>query len=170
MEQAIGWIILALLLAGCLLVVRPFFSALLWGTVLTVSSWPLYRRLVSLLKGRRTLAAGLMGLGMICVILVPFVIIGATLGENVEELTAALRSWMDAGPPGPPEWLAKIPLVGQQATEYWQALAADSSKLLAIGKRILETISGALVVIGLGLGRGLVELALSILVAFFLFP
>ena len=78
LEQSLGWIILALLLGGCLLVLLPFVSALLWAVVLSVSSWPLYRRLVKLLGGRRTLAALLMALAMICVILLPFVIIGAT--------------------------------------------------------------------------------------------
>ena len=82
LEQNLGWIILALLLGGCLLVLLPFVSALLWGTVLTVSSWPLYRRLVKLLGGRRTLAATVMALAMICVILLPFVIVGVTLGDN----------------------------------------------------------------------------------------
>jgi predicted PurR-regulated permease PerM len=147
----------------------PFVSALLWGMVLSVSSWPLYRRLVRLLGGRRTLAAALMALAMICVILFPFVIVGATLGENVKELTAATRRWMDAGPPAPPEWLAKVPGIGQRATEYWQSLAADSSKLFEAAKRVIEPVSGWLLSVGLALGRGLLQLALSILVAFFLF-
>ena len=93
---------LVLLLGGCLLVLLPFVSALLWAVVLTFSSWPLYHRLFKLLGGRRTLAALLMALAMICVILLPFIIIGATLGENVKELTAATQRWMDAGPPAPP--------------------------------------------------------------------
>src|SRR6187549_3626844 len=86
LEKSLGWIILALLLGGCLLVLLPFVSALLWAVVLTASSWPLYRRLVKLLGGRRTLAALLMALAMICVILLPFIIIGATLADNVKEL------------------------------------------------------------------------------------
>ncbi len=76
---------------------------------------------------------------------------------------------MDAGPPAPPEWLAKVPGVGRQATEYWQSLAADSSKLLEAAKRFIEPVSGWLLKAGLALGRGLLELALSILIAFFLF-
>ena len=168
-EQNLGWIVLALLLGGCLLVLLPFVSALLWGTVLSVSSWPLYRRLVKLLGGRRTLAASLMALAMICVILLPFVIIGATLGENVKELTTATQRWMNAGPPAPPEWLAKVPGVGRQAAEYWQSLAADSSKLVEASKRFIEPVSGWLLKGGLALGRGVFELALSILIAFFLF-
>ena len=168
-EQNLGWIILALLLGGCLLVLLPFVSALLWAVVLSASSWPLYRRLVKLLGGRRTLAASLMALAMICVILLPFIIIGATLGENVKELTAATQRWMDAGPPAPPQWLAKVPGVGPQAADYWQSLAADSSQLLAAAKRLIQPVSGWLLNVGLALGRGLLELALSILIAFFLF-
>jgi predicted PurR-regulated permease PerM len=125
--------------------------------------------LVRLLGDRRTLAASLMALGMICVILLPFVIIGATLGENVKELTAATQRWVGEGPPAPPKWLAKLPGVGRQAAEYWQNLAADSSKLLEAAKRLIEPVSGWLLRGGLALGRGLLELALSILVAFFLF-
>ncbi len=169
LEQNLGWIILALLLGGCLLVLLPFVSALLWAVVLSASSWPLYRRLVKLLGGRRTLAASLMALAMICVILLPFVIIGATLGENIKELTTATQHWVDEGPPAPPKWLIKVPGVGRQATDYWESLAADSSKLLATAKRFLEPVSGWLLRGGLALGRGLIELALSILIAFFFF-
>ncbi len=169
LERQLGWIILALLLGGCLFVLLPFLSALLWGTVLCVSSWPLYRRLAKALGGRRSLAAALMGLGMICVILLPFIIVGASLGDNVKELTDASKRWIAAGPPPPPAWLAKIPAVGRQATEYWTSLAADSSKLLEAGRKVLDVISGALLTGGIAIGRGLVELALSILIAFFLF-
>jgi predicted PurR-regulated permease PerM len=169
LEQNIGWIVLALLLGGCLLVMLPFASALLWGMVLSVSSWPVYRRLLRLLGGRRTLAAAIMAVAMFCVILLPAVIVGATLGDNVKDLTAAARRWMDAGPPPPPKWLVKLPGVGRQAAERWQILAADSSKLLAVAKRFIEPVSGWLLNVGLALGRGLLELALSILIAFFLF-
>ena len=83
LEQNLGAILLALVLGGCLLVMRPFASALLWAGVLSFSSWPLYRRLLKILGGRRTLAAGLMTLAMILVMLLPFVIVGATLADNV---------------------------------------------------------------------------------------
>ena len=43
LEQNLGWIILAFLLGGCLVVLLPFISALLWAVVLSASSWPLYR-------------------------------------------------------------------------------------------------------------------------------
>ena len=56
-ERNLGWVVVLLLLLGCLLVLRPFVSALLWAVVLCVSSWPIYHRLLQGLGQRRTLAA-----------------------------------------------------------------------------------------------------------------
>jgi predicted PurR-regulated permease PerM len=92
LERNLGWIALLLLLIGCLLVLRPFASALLWAVVLCVSSWPLYQRLLKLLRGRRTWAALLMALGMILIMLLPFLVVGLTLADNVRELTAAAQT------------------------------------------------------------------------------
>ena len=39
-EQNLGWILLAVLLGGCLLVLLPFVSALLWAGILSFSIWP----------------------------------------------------------------------------------------------------------------------------------
>src|SRR6185437_3262847 len=169
LEQKLGWIILALVLGGCVLVLLPFVSALLWAVVLCFSSWPLYRRLVNVVGGRRTLAAMLMTLAMFCVILLPFIIVGSTLSDNVKDLSTAARGWIADGPPAPPGWLVKLPGVGPKAGAYWRELAADSSKLLAAAKQLIEPVSGLLLVGGLALGRGLAELALSILITFFLF-
>jgi len=169
LERNVGWIVLLLLLGGCLLVLRPFVSASLWAVVLCFSSWPLYRRLLKLLGQRRTLAGLLMSLAMILIILLPFVIVGATLADNVKELTTATQRWIEAGPPAPPAWLAKVPAIGSKATNYWQSLASDTAKLWREGQRFIEPVSSWLLKIGLVLGSGLVELTLSIFIAFFLF-
>ncbi|HOX55321.1 MAG TPA: AI-2E family transporter [Candidatus Paceibacterota bacterium] len=173
LEQNLGWAVLLALAVGCLVVLRPFASALLWAVVLCFSTWPLHHRLLQLLGNRRTLAASLMTLGMVLVLLVPFVIVGTTLASNLKELTAATRSWVGSGPPAPPEWLAKVPVVGERATEYWQSLAQDTAKLWSEAQRFIEPVTARVLKTGLALGRGLLagllELALSIFIAFFLF-
>jgi predicted PurR-regulated permease PerM len=169
MEKNLGWAVLLALMAGCLFVLRPFVSALLWAVVLSFTSWPVYRRLLSLLGNRRTLAALVMTLGMVLILLLPFLVVGLTLADNVKELTAATRHWIANGPPAPPEWLAKVPMVGTQAAEYWRNLAADTAKLWAEAQRFIEPLSLWLLKVGLALGGGVVELALSIFIAFFLF-
>jgi predicted PurR-regulated permease PerM len=169
LEQNLGWAILLALAVGCLVVLRPFVSALLWAVVLCFSSWPVYSRLLRWFGDRRTLAAIVMTTAMILVFLLPFVIVGTTLATNVKELTQATRNWIGGGPPAPPAWLAKIPAVGQWATEYWQSLAHDTAKLWTQSQRLIEPVSTWLVKASLALGGGLLELALSIFIAFFLF-
>jgi predicted PurR-regulated permease PerM len=169
LERNLGWIVVLILLGGCLLVLRPFVSALLWAVVLCVSSWPVYRRLLGWLGNRRTLAAALMTLAMIFIVLLPFLIVVTTLADNIKELTGAVRSWIDAGPPPPPGWLAKVPVIGQKAVDYWLSMAADTAKLWTEAQRLIEPASSWLLKSGLALGGGLLQLALSIFIAFFLF-
>ena len=168
-ERRLGLGLLTLLLLGCLLVLRPFLSSLLWAVVLSFSSWPLYNRLLRLLKNRRTLASIVMTLGMVLILLLPFVIVGVTLADNVNELTAAAKRLMQEGPPDPPAWLAKVPAVGKQATEYWKSLQADTERLWKEAQSLIEPVSRWLLKVGFALGGGLVELAVSIFIALFLF-
>jgi len=168
-EQIISAVVILVLLGSCLLVLRPFLSALLWAAVLCFSTWPVYKRLLWVVRGHRTLAALLMALIMILVVLLPFVIIAATISDDVRDLTAAVRGWIETGLPGPPDWLAKIPFFGHGAVEHWQTLANDRAKLIIEARRLIEPLSAVLLVIGKLLIGGLVALAVSILIALFFF-
>jgi predicted PurR-regulated permease PerM len=168
-EQTLGWVLLLALLLGCLFVVLPFVSAMLWAAVLCCSSWPLYTRVLGLVHGRRSLAALLMTLGMMLIVLLPFVIVGTTLADNTKDLTTAVRRWIAQGPPAPPQWLLKVPVVGQKATDYWQTLVDDTEKLRVEAQKLIEPVTAWLLKAGIALGGGLAELALSIFIAFFMF-
>jgi predicted PurR-regulated permease PerM len=168
-ERNLGWVLVLLLLGGCLLVLLPFLSSLLWAVVLVCSSWPAYCRLLKLVGNRHSLAAFLMTLGMILILLLPFAIVGTTLADNVKDLTAATQRFIQQGPPAPPEWLARVPVVGQRATDYWENLAADTAKLWTEAQKLVEPAGKLLLKGGILLGGGLIRLALSIFIAFFLF-
>ena len=157
------------LLCGCLLVLIPFMSSLLWAAVLVSASWPAYARLLKLVGNRHSFAAFLMTLGMILILLLPFVIIGTTLAENIKEMTAATQKLIQHGPPAPPDWLAKVPVVGHRLTDYWQNFLSDTTKLWTQVQRLIEPAGTWLLRGGLTLGTGLIKLALSIFIAFFLF-
>lgn len=169
LERIISGIIVLTLLGGCLLVLRPFLSALLWAGVLCFSTWPIYKRLLWALRGHRGLAAIIMSVLMIFVVLLPFVLIAAAVSDNVRDLTAATKEWIDAGLPAPPHWLGKIPLFGHGAVEHWQSLATDRTKLIEESKQLIEPLSAVLLIIGKVVGSGLIALALSILIALFFF-
>src|SRR4051812_12902061 len=103
-ERIITITTLALLIAGCLVVLWPFLTAVLWAIILTFATWPIYRRVVALTSGRRTLAAALMTVLIAVVMLVPFVILGFTLADNVRDAAVTSRGWLEAGPHTASAW------------------------------------------------------------------
>ena len=169
LERVLGLSALGLLLLGCLVVLKPFITSLLWAIILSFSTWPLYSRLVGRLGGRRFLAPLLMTLLIALVLLLPFLLAGFALADDVRALATATRSWIQEGPPGPPEWLGSLPLVGETVADYWSELVADSARLRNELVRFVEPVSAWLLQAGVSLGRGLIELSLSVLIVFFLY-
>jgi len=161
--------VLVLVVIGCFFVLKPFLSALLWAVILTFSSWPAFRVLLGWVRGRRTLAAFLMTLAIAMVLLVPSVVIVLTLAGDVKEFAATSVAWVRQGPPAPPEWLAKIPWVGVEMTATWKEYAADGKQLLVAAEQFIDPLTSWLLTIGKALGRGVLELALSMFLAFFFF-
>ena len=131
LEQIAGMAILLLLVIGCFIVLRPFVSAVLLALILSYSTFPIYAWCERILKGRRGLAATLMTLMVAAVLLVPLVVLGSSLAQQVAVATKLIRGLFSDGPPGPPGWVANIPVVGTQLYEYWQGLSHNTAKLLS---------------------------------------
>ena len=171
-EQIAGIAILLLLVIGCFVVLRPFVSAVLLALILSYSTFPIYAWCERVLKGRRGLAATLMTLMVAVVLLVPLIILGSSLAQQGAAATRWVRGLFSEGPPGPPSWIANIPVVGTQLYEYWQGLAHNTAKLLSelsdLGQYLLpagEWLLGAAAI----LGQGTLQLALSLFIAFFFY-
>src|SRR5689334_96755 len=78
---AVALALLAGLVAGCLAILLPFLTAILWAAILVVSTWPLFARLARAFGGRRSAAAATMTLGLAALLLVPLIVLGVKLGE-----------------------------------------------------------------------------------------
>lgn len=168
-DRIMGLAALAVLLAGCLLVLLPFVTALLWAVVLTYSTWPLYANLKRSTGGRRTIAAALMTFVVALVLLAPFVVAVAGLAENAAELMDALRHVFDGGLPEPPLWISALPIIGDSLDAYWRAVVHDENRLIQEVRDMLLSARTFLLTGGGYLAAGVLQLALSVLVAFFLF-
>lgn len=166
LEQNLGWLTLGLLLAACVWVLLPFFSALLWAVVLSWSVWPLHARLTRRLGGRRRLASLLLTLAMVGVVLLPFVAAGVSLADNFDDLAAAARRWLERGLPPPPAWLSQVPVLGPAAAGKWAALAGDGGQLLQQAEKFIEPLRGMVRAAAAGLFGGLFAVALSLLLTF----
>jgi predicted PurR-regulated permease PerM len=168
-EKMLGLGALAALVAGCLLVLFPFVTALLLAAILAHSTWPLNSRLRRAVGGRNTLAAALMTVVAILFLLAPFVIVTAGLADNATALMEALRAVFESGLPAPPAWLKALPLVGEGLHAYWSSLVFDKARLTEELSRLIPAARQTVVAAGGHLAAGLLQLALSLLVAFFLF-
>jgi predicted PurR-regulated permease PerM len=158
-----------LLTAGCIVVLYPFVSALLWAVILCFVTWPTFLWGVRLLGGRRTLAATLMALLVAALLVAPFVAVGLSLADNVSHLTAMISRGLEHGLPDPPAWVADLPLVGHRLHLAWQALTHDSSRLITALQRLVVPMSTWLLSQGVALGAGVLYLTLSVLLLFFLY-
>jgi predicted PurR-regulated permease PerM len=140
---------------------------LLWGVILAIATWPAFAWCRQHLRGRNTLAAALMTALLAIVLLGPLALIGMAMTENV----AALGDWLRAAMQGglaPPDFLAKVPLIGSRLTERWRELAADG-KLSDEARQMLRTVLQWLLGVAATLGGGIAQLALSIFCAFFFY-
>jgi predicted PurR-regulated permease PerM len=153
----------------CLLVLQPFISAALWAMILCFTTWPLFLRLEGLLGGRRTLSALIATMLLTAIIVVPVVILGATLTENVSSLIRASQKLILQGPPSPPDWLASIPLVGNHVADYWNYLNESSSIRLQELARLLPAAKTIAIWGGRALAAGVFQISLSLLIAFFFY-
>lgn len=168
-EQVLLIALVGLLALGSFLVLLPFLSALLWASILCFATWPLFERLVGWLGGRRTLAASIMCLAVTALLVAPFIIVGASLADNVANLSKVLQGALANASPTPPAWLANLPLVGDKLTELWISATTDADSFLQQMRGALPAVSKWALTQGLALGHGVAQLALSVFVAFFVY-
>lgn len=165
-DQTLALAALALIIIGCLLVLRPFLTAVLWAVILAVTLWPLQTRLVT--RMRPALAALVTVILVTIFLLAPFAIVFSEIADNSARVAAWLKEALEAGPPEPPEWVAHLPVIGERAASYWGSFAHDTAKLVAELRRFVEPMQRALVAGGAAVLGGLLQLALSILIAYFI--
>src|SRR4051794_29248128 len=66
-------LVIGLLVVACLWILKPFFAAIVWATMVVVATWPAMIALQARLGGRRWLATTIMTAAMLMVLVVPLV-------------------------------------------------------------------------------------------------
>ena len=160
---------IAVLVIGCLFVLQPFVTALLCAAIVSVSTWPVYKRIEQWLRGRRALAAFSMTLLLILIIVLPVALLAATLADNVTQTVEQVREALASGMPAPPDWVASIPLVGDNIDSSWREIAASKEKLADALKKLAQPAQQGLLKAGLILGEGVIQLSLAVFIGFFFY-
>ncbi|WP_194270208.1 AI-2E family transporter [Candidatus Methylospira mobilis] len=168
-DRFIGIAMIAVLIAGCFAVLRPFLSAILWAVILSFSTWPVYQWVVRSVAGGKTVASGLMVLLIAVVMIVPLVLLGTSLADNITALVEMVRHVLSEGLPRPPAWLIRLPVVGVHMYGQWQAMEGSGVILTEKLMRYLLPLRDWALHSAANLGGGIVYLSLSVFIAFFLY-
>jgi predicted PurR-regulated permease PerM len=163
--------LVVLLIIGCIAVLLPFIGAVLFAFVIWVCTWELYRdQLLVRLGGRNTLGASLMVLLLVLILLVPTLFLAGSLASGADRLIDLIKPYVEGGLPAePPAWFLSIPLFGEQIIDFWHELATSREALNALLGKMVTPVREFLLAAAGVVANGLLQLALVLFVAFFLY-
>ncbi len=155
------WLLVFVLAAGVYFF-HGFLVPVLAALIIGFASWPFYKRLVTVCKGRTTLAATIALVIILLVLVIPLTLI---LSYAVNEIREGVTWLMQANREGipVPERISTLPFAGKWLTQYWEEYL---TRPFALGE-IIQLLSGQH--IGnisrwvLAAGGGAFELLLSVL-------
>jgi predicted PurR-regulated permease PerM len=135
-SQDLTRIVLAVLFLGMLIglslwILLPFLIAVIWATMIVVSTWPLMTALQTRLWGRRACAVTVMTLLLSLLLIVPFIAVVGTVVANAGQIVEWTKSLAGFTLPTPPDWLVNLPLIGETVKERWSQLMTQGVGELA---------------------------------------
>ena len=154
----------ALLVIGCLLILRPFIPLIVWGIIIAIASYPPFLKLQHLLKGRRALAAVLWTLLLLVVLIVPLVLLGQQLVEGLRPVVANLREGTLVMP-SPPAGVEHWPVIGVPLNRAWSAASTNLTGTLVQFAPHIKSALPTILLASAGLGSTLLQFFISILVS-----
>ncbi len=156
--------ILFLLLYWCFLIIGPFIHLVVWGAIIAVAVYPLHTKFSARLGNRHKLSAILLTLLALVVLTTPVVMLAGSMIEIVQTWSADIERESLRVPP-PADSVQEWPVIGEEVYSAWQ-LASES--LTAVAEKYapqLEGLRNALVGAAAGIGSGIIQMILSIIIA-----
>jgi predicted PurR-regulated permease PerM len=165
LERAILLLLFTGLILGVLAVLRPFATAILFGTILAIAGWPA-RDLLLRCGLNRGLAATLLLLLALAVVAMPLMAVAPGLSERLTQGANRLRDYFASAPQVPPR-LADLPVIGERLVKFWNHAMLGEGGIRAV----LEPYSDALRQMFIGaagaLAQSVLQLILALVVATF---
>jgi predicted PurR-regulated permease PerM len=166
-------VLMALLLGGiaigCVIVLYPFFSALLWAGILVFTTWPVCELLRQRLRLRRPVAAGLMVMLTAVAVVLPLALAAPGSAGDVNHLRGIVEAALRAGLPDAPAWVFDIPLIGPTLGALWNHWAADISVMVEAFRPYFGMLLEGGVSLLLGIANGVLLFGLALFAAFFFY-
>jgi len=157
------------LLAASFWILRPFLPSLIWASMIVIATWPLLMMVQDKVRSRRAAVVVIIGL-LVLVFVIPFSLAVGTIVENAPQINALGKQFATFKVPAPPDWVERIPLVGDSAVEAWQKVSSTESGEFA--KRLspyIKNVAGWLVTQAGSFGMMLIHFVLTLILSALLY-
>jgi len=163
-DIALRLVFIGLLLTWSFNIVRPFIEVIVWGMILAVATYPLYRWIAKCLGKRNVLASVIYTVLMLALLLTPSV----KLAINMVDTAKVVNERWEQGElkvPPPPKTVKDWPLIGEKLHTFWFAASRDLEKTLIKHKDQVNVLKNKLLASAAGAGLSVLQFAFSIIVA-----
>ena len=164
LDAAIRISLLALVVMWCFNIVRPFIQPVLWAVIIAVAIYPVFLKLQSMLGGREKMTATLMTLVALAILIVPAVMLSESLIESSKTLTEEIQAGTLTIPP-PSEKVKDWPLIGKKLDKAWSLASTNLGEALNNFRPQLEAGGKKLLSVAAGVGIGVLQFVISIIIA-----
>ena len=148
----------------CFQIMSPFLYPIIWGSIIAVASYGSYQRLSSAIGDHPTWAAVLVTLILLAVMIVPIALLTDSMATGIETIADEAKQGTLKIPP-PPESVAGWPLIGESLHAVWLKASVNIEAVLKQFAPQLKSMGSWLLSAAADAGFGLIQFALSILVA-----
>jgi predicted PurR-regulated permease PerM len=159
--------LIAIIAVWCFRIFQPFVVPVMWGLIIAVSLFPIFRRFRSLLGGRSGLAGVLFTLLALGLLIYPTVRITTSAVESVSELHDRMEAGTLSVPP-PSESVEDWPVIGERTYLAWSRASVNLQAALEQYEPQLRGLVGRLFGFIGGLGLGILQTIFAIIIAGFM--
>ena len=152
------------LVLGVLLVLKPLATALLFGAILAIATWPLRRVLVRSGLGRVATAV-LMLLASLLLVGLPLLATAPRLATQLADGAHRLEGTLSTLSVVPPDWVVALPLGGGGLGRAWQQLAGSGGDLRIALEPYAEWIRNSMMVAAAAMADSVLQFVLALIVA-----
>jgi predicted PurR-regulated permease PerM len=122
-------ILLAMVVVGCLLILRPFLTSLIWTVILVYVTWPIYRLLRSRYSHFKNVAALVMTLLLTCALIIPVLWLTYLVSAEMTSMYRLLETHLAKKPSTLPEFVRQIPWLGDLIARLIDQLPSNATDL-----------------------------------------
>jgi predicted PurR-regulated permease PerM len=156
--------VLFLLIGWCYDILKPFVLILIWAIVIAIAFSPIYESIVKLFRGKKILATIFLALLLLSILVVPSVLMTQSLYVEIHNFSTSYQAGEHLIPP-PGASTKDWPTITKPILDIWSSASEDvanvvfkySDQLKVVGEWLLFTLAG--------IGKGILQFIVSIIIA-----